>query len=100
MTGQSGNVIFAGVAHPVERHLAKVEVASSSLVARSIFSVLQNRSSYSERDSPDPTNSKRSFGFERREAGVDAELFAGWRSPSAEREAERASPDDGAIAKW
>ena len=26
----------AGVAHPVERHLAKVEVASSSLVARSI----------------------------------------------------------------
>ena len=28
--------IFAGVAHPVERHLAKVEVASSSLVTRSI----------------------------------------------------------------
>ena len=27
---------YAGVAHPVERHLAKVEVASSSLVARSI----------------------------------------------------------------
>ena len=27
----------AGVAHPVERHLAKVEVASSSLVARSII---------------------------------------------------------------
>ena len=26
----------AGVAHPVERHLAKVEVASSSLVARSM----------------------------------------------------------------
>ena len=26
----------AGVAHPVERHLAKVEVASSSLVTRSI----------------------------------------------------------------
>ena len=26
---------YAGVAHPVERHLAKVEVASSSLVARS-----------------------------------------------------------------
>ena len=26
---------FAGVAHPVERHLAKVEVASSSLVGRS-----------------------------------------------------------------
>jgi hypothetical protein len=26
---------FAGIAHPVERHLAKVEVASSSLVARS-----------------------------------------------------------------
>ena len=25
----------AGVAHPVERHLAKVEVASSSLVTRS-----------------------------------------------------------------
>ena len=29
-------VPFAGVAHPVERHLAKVEVASSSLVTRSI----------------------------------------------------------------
>ena len=27
--------LFAGVAHPVERHLAKVEVASSSLVTRS-----------------------------------------------------------------
>ena len=27
---------LAGVAHPVERHLAKVEVASSSLVTRSI----------------------------------------------------------------
>ena len=29
------NVPNAGIAHPVERHLAKVEVASSSLVARS-----------------------------------------------------------------
>ena len=28
-------LVPAGVAHPVERHLAKVEVASSSLVARS-----------------------------------------------------------------
>ena len=28
---------FADVAHLVERHLAKVEVASSSLVIRSIF---------------------------------------------------------------
>lgn len=28
--------ILAGVAHLVERHLAKVEVASSSLVVRSI----------------------------------------------------------------
>ena len=28
-------MLFAGVAHPVERHLAKVEVASSSLVTRS-----------------------------------------------------------------
>ena len=27
--------VDAGVAHPVERHLAKVEVASSSLVTRS-----------------------------------------------------------------
>ena len=27
----------AGVAHPVERHLAKVEVASASLVTRSII---------------------------------------------------------------
>ena len=31
-----GHVPDAGVAHPVERHLAKVEVASSSLVTRSI----------------------------------------------------------------
>ena len=30
----------AGLAHLVERHLAKVEVASSSLVTRSIFSYL------------------------------------------------------------
>ena len=30
----------AGVAHPVERHLAKVEVASSSLVARSMKKTL------------------------------------------------------------
>ena len=30
----NGN-LDAGVAHPVERHLAKVEVASSSLVTRS-----------------------------------------------------------------
>ena len=28
-------ITHAGVAHPVERHLAKVEVASSSLVTRS-----------------------------------------------------------------
>ena len=28
-------MFLAGVAHPVERHLAKVEVASSSLVTRS-----------------------------------------------------------------
>ncbi len=28
-------LLHAGVAHPVERHLAKVEVASSSLVTRS-----------------------------------------------------------------
>ena len=30
------HVPCAGIAHPVERHLAKVEVASSSLVSRSI----------------------------------------------------------------
>ena len=29
-------VLDAALAHPVERHLAKVEVASSSLVSRSI----------------------------------------------------------------
>ena len=33
----TGGTKYAGVAHPVERHLAKVEVASSSLVARSKF---------------------------------------------------------------
>ena len=32
-----GSFIYADVAHLVERHLAKVEVASSSLVIRSIF---------------------------------------------------------------
>ena len=34
---------FADVAHLVERHLAKVEVASSSLVIRSIFFILIRR---------------------------------------------------------
>ena len=33
----------AGVAHPVERHLAKVEVASSSLVTRSINAVSERK---------------------------------------------------------
>ena len=33
----------AGVAHPVERHLAKVEVASSSLVTRSIKETVTER---------------------------------------------------------
>ena len=32
----TGATIYAGLAHLVERHLAKVEVASSSLVTRSI----------------------------------------------------------------
>ena len=35
LCGRMFNVPCAGIAHPVERHLAKVEVASSSLVARS-----------------------------------------------------------------
>ena len=33
----TGSTILAGLAHLVERHLAKVEVASSSLVTRSIL---------------------------------------------------------------
>ena len=33
-------MFLAGVAHPVERHLAKVEVASSSLVTRSIIKTI------------------------------------------------------------
>ena len=38
MSRPHGSFIFyADVAHLVERHLAKVEVASSSLVIRSIF---------------------------------------------------------------
>ncbi len=37
--------LYAGIAHPVERHLAKVEVASSSLVARSIKMHLRARKS-------------------------------------------------------
>ena len=36
-----GTICFAGLAHLVERHLAKVEVASSSLVTRSIPKVSQ-----------------------------------------------------------
>ena len=35
----TGGTMYADVAHLVERHLAKVEVASSSLVIRSIFLV-------------------------------------------------------------
>ena len=35
LCGKIISVPCAGIAHPVERHLAKVEVASSSLVARS-----------------------------------------------------------------
>ena len=35
----TGGTKYADVAHLVERHLAKVEVASSSLVTRSIFYV-------------------------------------------------------------
>ena len=34
-------VVDAALAHPVERHLAKVEVASSSLVSRSIKPIAQ-----------------------------------------------------------
>ena len=41
----------AGVAHPVERHLAKVEVASSSLVTRSMKTVSERkRSSFLRRE--------------------------------------------------
>ena len=36
-TGFIQNLLYAGLAHLVERHLAKVEVASSSLVTRSIW---------------------------------------------------------------
>ena len=36
MSRPHGSFIYADVAHLVERHLAKVEVASSSLVIRSI----------------------------------------------------------------
>ena len=36
MYGTIAYVVDAALAHPVERHLAKVEVASSSLVSRSI----------------------------------------------------------------
>ena len=38
---------LAGVAHLVERHLAKVEVASSSLVTRSIKTPMQLRRRFS-----------------------------------------------------
>ena len=37
----TGGTIFADLAHLVERHLAKVEVASSSLVIRSIARTLK-----------------------------------------------------------
>ena len=39
-----GGTIYADLAHLVERHLAKVEVASSSLVIRSIFLSGENSS--------------------------------------------------------
>ena len=43
MTGRRNSakilLVPAGIAHLVERHLAKVEVASSSLVARSSFEI-------------------------------------------------------------
>ena len=42
----TGGTKYAGVAHPVERHLAKVEVASSSLVIRSIKQDLQKQVLY------------------------------------------------------
>ena len=38
---------FADLAHPVERHLAKVKVASSSLVIRSIKSLIENTTVFS-----------------------------------------------------
>ncbi len=41
------NLAFAGVAHLVERDLAKVEVASSSLVARSKKNTPSDRMGYS-----------------------------------------------------
>ena len=41
--GRHFSFIFAGLAHLVERHLAKVEVASSSLVTRSIFGTIAKR---------------------------------------------------------
>ena len=41
---------YAGVAHPVERHLAKVEVASSSLVTRSIKSPAKRLGFFSSGD--------------------------------------------------
>ena len=36
-SSDSAGLLYAGVAHLVERHLAKVEVAGSSPVARSIY---------------------------------------------------------------
>ncbi len=42
----------AGVAHPVERHLAKVEVASSSLVTRSIKETLMRLFSFYKPQTP------------------------------------------------
>ena len=38
---------IADLAHPVERHLAKVKVASSSLVIRSIKSLIENTTVFS-----------------------------------------------------
>ena len=42
MSRPHGSSFYADVAHLVERHLAKVEVASSSLVIRSIFFIQFN----------------------------------------------------------
>ena len=59
----------AGVAHPVERHLAKVEVASSSLVTRSMKTVSERKRSSFLFSSKIGSKNQHNYLLHRREGG-------------------------------
>ena len=62
------HLVLAGIAHLVERHLAKVEVASSSLVARSRKDLIRKDEVFLHRvfglnPLPPPVRAKRVFNL-------------------------------------